>query len=182
VLELAKDFTALIIIAEFDNQFAALSKEHVAKDIVEDKDTYGNLFMVETTSSDAAHRAGNMELLAPTDDAYNLVVRRNNHVKAMAGEGAKKKCCSSHYELLARPTNISIKLKNRYKKFGCMNLFLYILYKICRVGFVSVWFYYLPLFVMFFSTAWPIVLYWNDTKDCAAFVDQGCVGAVLPSC
>lgn len=159
VLDLAKDFTALIIIAEFDNQFAALSREHVAREVVEDKKVYANLFMIETTSSDSAHSMGNMELLDQNDKAYDLVVMRNEHQKVLAKEGGKK-CCSLNYELKKRPTNISIKLKNRYKKFGCMNLFLYIIYKILRVGFVSIWFYYLPLLVMFFSTASPVYKYW----------------------
>ena len=81
VLDLAKDFTALIIIAEFDNQFAALSREHVAREVVEDKKVYANLFMIETTSSDAAHSMGNMELLQQNDKAYDLVVKRNEHLK-----------------------------------------------------------------------------------------------------
>ena len=41
-----------------------------------------------------------------------------------------------------------------------MNLFLYIIYKIARIGFVSIWFYYLPLLVMFLSTASPCYKYW----------------------
>ena len=60
---------------------------------------YGNLFMIETTTSDAAHSMGNMELLDQTDQAYNLVVRRNDHLKTMAKEGSKK-CCSSNYKLV----------------------------------------------------------------------------------
>ena len=41
-----------------------------------------------------------------------------------------------------------------------MNLFLYIIYKIARVGFVSIWFYYLPLLVMFYATFSPVYTYW----------------------
>jgi hypothetical protein len=63
VLELAKDFTALMIIAEIDNQFAEVSKEIIAKDAIEDQDgTYADLFKTETTSSKDAHGIGNEPL------------------------------------------------------------------------------------------------------------------------
>merc|ERR1712151_50563 len=38
-LELAKDFTALMIISEFDNKFAMFSRENIAKDAVNNMDT-----------------------------------------------------------------------------------------------------------------------------------------------
>ena len=34
VIDLAKDFTALMIISDFDNQFAKFSKEKIAKDAI----------------------------------------------------------------------------------------------------------------------------------------------------
>jgi len=53
VLDLAKDFTALMIIAEIDNQFANISEETIVKDILaeETKDKFKELFKVETTTS-----------------------------------------------------------------------------------------------------------------------------------
>ena len=54
VLELAKDFTALMIINEFDNQFAMFSREKIATEAIKNTDTdktYRNLFMIETTTS-----------------------------------------------------------------------------------------------------------------------------------
>ena len=53
VLDLAKDFTALMIISEIDNQFAAISEETIAKDILADetKDIYKDLFKIEMTTS-----------------------------------------------------------------------------------------------------------------------------------
>lgn len=63
VLELAKDFTALMIIAEIDNQFAAVSKEDIAREPLEDTEgTYEDLFKTETTSSKDAHGIGNEPL------------------------------------------------------------------------------------------------------------------------
>ena len=40
VLDLAKDFTALIIIADIDNEFASLSKQDAIKSVLEDEE-YG---------------------------------------------------------------------------------------------------------------------------------------------
>jgi len=52
-----------MVIAEIDNQFAAVSKEDIAKDAIEDKDgAYTNLFKIETTSSYDARGAGNTPL------------------------------------------------------------------------------------------------------------------------
>jgi len=64
VLDLAKDFTALMIISEIDNQFAIISEETIAKDILADetKDIYKDLFMIETTTSLHAREYGNTYL------------------------------------------------------------------------------------------------------------------------
>ena len=60
VLDLAKDFTALIIIAEIDNQFAEQSKESLVRDAVENTNSeYAKLFKIETTSSFDARRGAN---------------------------------------------------------------------------------------------------------------------------
>ena len=60
VLDLAKDFTALMIISEIDNQFANLSKEKIARNAIEDKDgDYEELFKIESTTSHLAHRESN---------------------------------------------------------------------------------------------------------------------------
>ena len=45
VLDLAKDFTALIIIADIDNEFASLSKQDDIKSVLEDAE-YGHTFKV----------------------------------------------------------------------------------------------------------------------------------------
>jgi len=52
VIDVAKDFTALIIIADFDNIFANASGSDKAADIAaETKGVYAQCFMVETTTS-----------------------------------------------------------------------------------------------------------------------------------
>ena len=76
VLDLAKDFTALMIISEIDNQFAAISEETIAKDILADetKDIYKDLFKIETTTSKAAREYGNAYL--DKDEAWDLIKDR----------------------------------------------------------------------------------------------------------
>ena len=60
VLELAKDFTALMVISDIDNQFAQVSNEDIAKDAIEDSEgKYSDLFKIETTSSLDARGSGN---------------------------------------------------------------------------------------------------------------------------
>ena len=50
VLDLAKDFTALIIISEIDNQFASFHKNELIENALTQQD-YAGLFKIETTSS-----------------------------------------------------------------------------------------------------------------------------------
>ena len=76
VLELAKDFTALMIISEFDNQFAMFSREKIAKEAVKITDTdttYRDLFMIETTTSRDAQGSGNSILKEDEDEAWKLI-------------------------------------------------------------------------------------------------------------
>ena len=53
VIDIAKDFTALMIIADFDNIFGSLGGKEKAIDIINDS-TYDQMFTIEvTTSKDA---------------------------------------------------------------------------------------------------------------------------------
>lgn len=54
-------------------------------------------------------------------------------------------------ELLDIPTHIKIEYASR----SCENKFLFIIYKIFRVSFVSFWFYFTPFFAMFLSYLLP---------------------------
>ena len=52
VLDLAKDFTALMIIAQFDDAFAQSSRQKLVKSILDtETDSYEDLFKIETTTS-----------------------------------------------------------------------------------------------------------------------------------
>ena len=78
VLDLAKDFTALMIISEFDNQFAKFSREKIATDAVTDPDgTYHDLLMIETTTSEEAKGGGNT-LIHGRDEAWEMIEKSRN--------------------------------------------------------------------------------------------------------
>lgn len=97
ILELAKDFTALMFIIEIDNFFSMTSNETIAKEIIEKQGTirkskrgaimeikediemYSGLFIVETTTSQAASRGRNTPLEAK-DEANELVNKRKEHL------------------------------------------------------------------------------------------------------
>ena len=53
VLDLAKDFAALMIIADFDNIFAKSSKDTLVMEILssENREAYKDLLRIETTTS-----------------------------------------------------------------------------------------------------------------------------------
>jgi hypothetical protein len=60
ILDLAKDFTALMIIIDFDNYFANTSSDDITKDIIENSMSdgvnclYTDIFTIETTTSSNA--------------------------------------------------------------------------------------------------------------------------------
>ena len=60
-LEIAKDFTALMIIADFDNLFGAISGNETAKKMLTEKH-YEFLFKIERTSSNEAKFEKNAEI------------------------------------------------------------------------------------------------------------------------
>ena len=63
VLDIAKDFTALMIISYFDDIFGALEGgNELAKDVINDLE-YEKIFTIETTTSKDALDSGNCPLL-----------------------------------------------------------------------------------------------------------------------
>jgi len=63
VKDLAKDFVALMIIADFDNMFAKYSEQQIVKDILEaHKEDYKELVKIETTTSTDCSGAANEKL------------------------------------------------------------------------------------------------------------------------
>ena len=71
VIDIAKDFTALIIIADFDNIFTI--PDGIANDIIEGSgDIYESMFIVETTTSNDAVKP-TMNSLLQYDKTYEMM-------------------------------------------------------------------------------------------------------------
>ena len=80
-MDIAKDFTALIIISEFDDIFAASMEGELARTICQNLDKsdkiYGDLFIIETTTSQQAKKEKNMMIrYDPVFDQVNQNRRR----------------------------------------------------------------------------------------------------------
>lgn len=70
-MDLAKDFAALMIIANFDNLFAMSSQEMICLRILKtEKEDYKNLLLIETTTSLDAMEEKNEELKTDKISAY----------------------------------------------------------------------------------------------------------------
>ena len=63
ILEIAKNFTALLIISEFDDIFGTGMRKEKAKEVCEDEDgIYGEIFIIETTTSHDARDEKDMKI------------------------------------------------------------------------------------------------------------------------
>ena len=67
ILDIAKDFTALMIIADFDNIFGAFERSNELPKLILNEDEYETLFTVEKTSSKKAKLDGNSKRNRDTD-------------------------------------------------------------------------------------------------------------------
>jgi hypothetical protein len=77
-----------------------------------------------------------------------------------------RKFCCKKKSRIERPKKIAITCTKRCKHFGCFNSFLYCSYRLIRVGFVFLWFYYLPILVIVISNGTPVWIYWTNIKGC----------------
>lgn len=178
ILDLAKDFTALIIIIEFDNYFATTSKENIAKEALENTnvtfenqdDTYKNLLMVETTTSYDARGSGNTNIKPEIDEANSLINMRQVHKT----KHPKRQYCCLKKKRMKRPMKIALPCMLRNQLYGYRNLGLYLNYKVWRILFVSIWFYYLPVICVVLSNCLPVIFYWNKIRGCEQYVDVNC--------
>lgn len=59
---------------------------------------------------------------------------------------------------MERPKNISIMIGERREKkgFGCVNMLLYSIYRLLKILFLSIWFYYLPLIFVIYAGYEPV--------------------------
>ena len=88
VLDLAKDFAALMIIADFDNIFAKSSKDTLVMEILnsENRDAYKDLFKIETTTSLDAMVEKN-EPLEPDEISTLIEARKRKRYGAQRHQG-----------------------------------------------------------------------------------------------
>ena len=136
ILDIAKDFTALMIIGSFDDIFGKVTGKELAKDVLTDP-AYQELFKIETTTSVDAKRQKNEWL--PKDEIYELIT----HFRRQDGK-----------EEIERPRRIRIAFTDRSCK-GC-RMPMYIIYRFFRVLHVTLWFYFGPFIVLFVMYAFPL--------------------------
>ena len=138
VIDVAKDFTALIIISEFDDIFSKSSGSSKANEIVTGDGAYDLCFKIETTTSLAATSpVTNVEL--EYDEVYEKMTETQPSVNF---ESYPRQ----------RPTNIRINFFDRHwenKVFFCV-------YKFFRIFHVTVWFYFFPFLALMTTYAVPI--------------------------
>ena len=119
VLDVAKDFTALMIIAEFDDIFSNMSnKDDKAREIcTNDGGTYDLLFRIETTTSIDALGERNMKLESDPVFDYINYNRRLKKCKSKlfekGNENLKQDASKNELELLEHPTMIRINFSDR---------------------------------------------------------------------
>lgn len=136
VIDVAKDFTALIIIAEFDDIFSSYFSNSKGNDIA--TGDYERCFMRETTTSrDAVSPVQNIEL--EYDEVYERMVETNPHIDF---ESYPRK----------RPTHIRINFFERHWE----NKVFYMIYKFWRIFHVTIWFYFFPFLALLITYAVPI--------------------------
>ena len=136
VISVAKDFTALIIISEFDDIFSKSAGSSKANEIVTGE--YELCFKIETTTSLAAQSAvTNIEL--EYDEAYENMMATQPNVDF---ESYPRK----------RPTHIRINFLDRHWE----NKIFFMVYKFFRIFHVTVWFYFFPFLALMITYAVPI--------------------------
>ena len=178
ILELAKDFTALTIIINFDNYFALTSSDDITKEIVEGirnkSGIYEGLLKNETTTSADARGSGNA-VLEPLIDPANALI--NKRTEQQNKHSARKNSCCGRKKPVKRPKTIAITWRKRCNLFGCRNVSLFMVYRLFRGLFVSLLFYYLPVIFVVLSNLIPVKIYWDKIEGCDQYVEQDCVGA-----
>ena len=181
ILDIAKDFTALMIIADFDNIFGNFeNSDELPKKILNEPE-YEELFKIEKTSSKKARLDGNAKRDAKDDWIIEKVnERRTRERRAQRKENRETKmrfCCrdakpKKWKQNIKAPNSISLQSYQR----DWPNYLLYKLYFFFRVFHVTVWFYALPFIVQIIMYAKP--LYRSFNQECLPD-DEACL---YPKC
>ena len=116
--EIVTNFTALVIISEFDDFFFEASLDDETKAVVSgDKEAYAEMIMVRmTTSSDAKANTN-----------QNLVTKEFFEKEGKVANGKI-------------PEHIRVKFGER----SAINMIMFTLYRLLRLIYVSFWYYFIP--------------------------------------
>lgn len=171
VLDVAKDFTALAIIADFDDIFAEGLTEEKAKDVCENEDgIYDDIFRIETTTSIDARGEMNEKIVEdPIFDLVNNNRRKQNLARTykiipeecVMYDSGPKLLPNLQKKILKRPKTIRIDSSDR----DWENWILFYTYRFLRTIHVTVWFYCLPFIFLMTLYFVPILNQYNDFKD-----------------
>jgi hypothetical protein len=146
VLDVAKDFTALLIIADFDDIFANTNGSTQARDIVTG-DCYERCFVIEVTTSHDA-KADNEHNKPPKDLVYELMIK--DDIAKMGKEETLQKYAEYPRK---RPESIRINFSDR----AFENQVYYLVYRAFRVFHVTIWFYFFPFLALLATYYFPLV-------------------------
>jgi len=146
VLTLAKDFTALLIIADFDDLMSTATATYASNDELADDvqsgAEYEDLLLIEvTTSLDARRRRGRIKL--EKDPIYEAINRRRMDNTSVLAEQKSE---------LTRPATIYLSWYDR----PFHSLVQFIIYRIFRIFYISFWFYFFPFLVLGAMYMWPV--------------------------
>ena len=138
VIDIAKDFTALLIIADFDDIFSTASQgSSKGADLV--SGDYEEMFTIETTTSNDARKPFDNEPLA-YDPVYE---------KMMETQPKADFTCYPR----KRPETIRVFFGDR----ALENKFFYLIYKFFRIFHVTIWFYFFPFLALLVTYGAPII-------------------------
>ena len=136
---IAKDFTALVIISEFDDIFAKqASSDDISLALLTEK-TYEEMFMIETTSSNDAN------------GRQNRIIREDIVYEEIVANSIEKGIDKSKF-----PHNRPEKIHLNFLKRNWENKIFFAIYKIIRVFHVSIWFYFFPFIMLIWNYAQTI--------------------------
>jgi len=143
IMSVVMNFLALVVISDFDDMFYGALRNESWKEFLSDSDTYGELLMIERTSSHRAAHDHEEHIL--DDDAIDITDEK----------------------LLERLKNSGDLPKCIYQSFWdrlFFNKLAFIIYRVMRAIYVSVWFYFLPFVILFASYYVPFFLQMYDEK------------------
>ena len=182
-LDIAKDFTALLIIADFDEIFGKRASKLVLN-LIEESD-YKDLFKIETTTSKDAkyyQQHPDNKFLMHEDEVYEKMVKRriqkNEEIKRLeqvendkrdkeeqdGSQGKKtnaqeKPKKSGKYLVDTYPFNRPKILHIAFSSRSFENKVFFSIYKFFRFIHVTIWFYFFPFIALVLTYMLP--LYWK---------------------